>query len=102
MGAPGGGRAHLRRLLAQEGGEDLVLHLIALKDRECSTTHRASVNTPCGERYGGLRDFRRSRKPCRHTVVIPLATSATIVGTRSTRRGALHRLVGARGGRSWH
>jgi hypothetical protein len=52
---------------------------MALKDRECSTTHRASVNTPCGERYGGLRDFRRSRKPCRHTVVIPLATSATMV-----------------------
>jgi hypothetical protein len=46
MGAPGGGRAHLHRLLAQEGGE-LVLTLVVLKDREpAQNTTPVSCQSP--------------------------------------------------------
>jgi hypothetical protein len=46
MGAPGGGRAHLHRLLAQEGGE-FVLILVVLKDREAAqNTTPVSCQSP--------------------------------------------------------
>jgi hypothetical protein len=81
MGTPGGGRAHLHQLLAQEGGE-LVLTLMALEDREAAQhTSPVSCLAPrAHERlWGGRLTLRRSFKACRLELMIPLATSATMV-----------------------
>jgi hypothetical protein len=86
MGAPGGGRAHLHRLLAQEGGE-LVLTLMALEDREAAQhTSPVSCLAPrAHERlWGGRLTFRRSFKACRLELMIPLATSAAMIVCKRT------------------
>jgi hypothetical protein len=55
----------------------LDVPLVALKDRESSTTHFASVLPLSRDADSGLLTFRRSGKACRLERMVPLATSAT-------------------------